>query len=131
MLESPIEVEFKRQFNKWAVGYDIPWSYLKYTVPGRRGWPDRMLLWGVEEIIWIEWKRPNKEPEPLQAHIHGLLREMGFDVRWYDDWRIAMEEVTAKISSKIRTDPRYGAYRKERRNAPLPSPWKGKDRNRS
>lgn len=106
MLESGIESAFGRRLCDFAQeelkhkGFDA--AYLK--IQGARGWPDRLVIWGhfdgPANYIWIEWKRPGEKPRPMQLHIHKILRAMGADVRVYDDWRIALEEITEEIRTK-------------------------------
>ncbi len=46
-----------------------------------RGWPDRMVLWPVGVVEFVELKRPvGGRFEPLQLRTHDTLRKMGFTV---------------------------------------------------
>jgi hypothetical protein len=53
---------------------------VKLTIWGRRGWPDYLFLYPVRRVLFVEFKRPGKEPRKLQEYIHGLLRKYGFEV---------------------------------------------------
>lgn len=44
------------------------------------GWPDLEIFPGKKVIFFIECKAPGKKADPLQEHIHGILREAGYEV---------------------------------------------------
>jgi hypothetical protein len=65
----------------------------KFVSPGRRGVPDRLVLFPVapehREIVsayvyFVETKAPGKKPRPEQEREIGRLRDMGFDVAVVD-----------------------------------------------
>lgn len=61
----------------------------KYTSPGRRGVPDR-LLWipnttPFPRVFYIEFKATGEEPTKLQLKEHERLRADGFTVYVCDD----------------------------------------------
>lgn len=41
------------------------------------GWNDVLILGPYRAICFIETKRPDKDPEKLQAHKHRLLKKLG------------------------------------------------------
>lgn len=126
--ETSYEKSFKKLILGWAEEQGIDLKYLKFTVPGQKGWPDRLILWGPEfRMLFIEWKRPGQRPEPLQEEIHRQLRAMGAEVQVHDNCRLALEEVTHYISSKARTDTWYGFDRGEQRDTLVSPPRKGQD----
>lgn len=104
-LERSAEVRFGNSLSRWAdeMGYDV--TYLKLTILGQRGWPDRLLLWPMQRALFIEWKAVGESPRPLQEHYHNILRAMGFEVRVYEDDRVALEEVKDLIAATARTSP--------------------------
>lgn len=57
---------------------------------GRRGAPDRLVLFGSRAkilkpvCIWVELKRPGEKPEPHQAREHERLRDAGMRVAVID-----------------------------------------------
>lgn len=53
----------------------------KFTSPGRRSVPDRLVSLPGGRIVFVELKAPKKEPTPLQAKDHARRRALGFDVR--------------------------------------------------
>lgn len=62
---------------------------LKFTSPGRRGVPDRLVLRPVPEaarelvaqyVRFVELKRPGEKPRPEQVREHARLRALGFRV---------------------------------------------------
>lgn len=101
--ESAIESDFGVRICRWADAEGVELAYVKFT--GARGWPDRIVTWGTVDgpphLIWIEWKRPGEKPRPMQAHIHKQLRAMGHDVRIYDDYRLALEEIKAQVRATL------------------------------
>lgn len=57
----------------------------KFTSPGRRSVPDRLITMPGGRIIFVELKAPGKEPTENQAKDHARRRELGCDVRVIDD----------------------------------------------
>jgi hypothetical protein len=53
---------------------------LKWTIPGRKGPPDRIVLMPHCEIVFVETKAPNGRLEPWQYRFHKMLRRLGFRV---------------------------------------------------
>ena len=130
MLEKDIEAKFGEKLSSWAYEQNINVMYVKFS--GVKGWPDRIVTWGgpggPPHLIWIEWKRPNEEPRPLQLHIHKLLQGMGHDVRIYDDYRVALAEVQEEIRATLRADQGNETDCVLRGVAPIPPARKRKDR---
>ena len=52
----------------------------KWTSPGRRSVPDRIILGPERLIFFIEFKRPGEKPTKLQEAEHAELRKLGFSV---------------------------------------------------
>jgi hypothetical protein len=102
-LESRAETTFGQKISQWAAENKVNLAYVKFT--GAKGWPDRIVTWGrygvLPRMIWIEWKRRGERPRPLQMHIHQELRRMGHDVRVYDDWQLALDEIQAEIRATL------------------------------
>ena len=69
---------------------------IRINVTGRRGWPDYGYIWRGR-ICFIEFKVPGARPEPLQAHVHGILErawcpvlvidDVGRGKKALDDWK--------------------------------------------
>lgn len=57
----------------------------KFTSPGRRSVPDRLITMPNGVIVFVELKAPGKKPTPLQARDHERRRAMGCDVRVIDN----------------------------------------------
>lgn len=102
-LESKAETTFGHQISQWAIENGVNLAYVKFS--SSRGWPDRIVTWGrygsPPHMIWIEWKRKGEKPRPLQLHVHQELRRMGHDVKVYDDWKLALDEIKAEILSTL------------------------------
>ncbi len=52
----------------------------KFTSPGRRGVPDRIVLLPNGKIIFVECKSPSEKPRPDQLREHARLFALGFNV---------------------------------------------------
>jgi Holliday junction resolvase len=72
-LESTIQTAIRNQLI--ARGYMVT----KIALASQRGWPDLLALKNGR-TIFIEVKRPGKEPTPLQKLKHTELRRQGFAV---------------------------------------------------
>ena len=56
----------------------------KFTSPGRRSVPDRLVTMPGGQIIFVELKRPSAKPTDAQLKDHERRRAMGCDVRVID-----------------------------------------------
>lgn len=56
----------------------------KFSSPGRRHVPDRLVLWPERMPHFIELKAPGKNPTPGQLRDHARRRAMGLIVRVLD-----------------------------------------------
>ena len=79
MLERDIERAFVRRVER------LGGTCEKFTSPGRRSVPDRIVTMPDGVIIFVELKAPGKKPTPLQARDHKRRRAMGCDVRVIDN----------------------------------------------
>lgn len=57
----------------------------KFTSPGRRSVPDRLVTMPGGQIIFVELKRPGGKPTEAQLKDHAKRRELGCDVRVIDN----------------------------------------------
>lgn len=57
----------------------------KFTSPGRRSVPDRIVTMPNGQIIFVELKAPNKKPTDAQLKDHERRRALGCDVRVIDN----------------------------------------------
>jgi hypothetical protein len=83
----PLETELEKKVCRWAKQNGVLQSKLK--IEGRRGWPDRA-FWLPGGPLMIEFKRAGEEPTKLQHYIHTSLRKQGYDVRWTDNYEVAI-----------------------------------------
>jgi hypothetical protein len=67
---------------------------LKFTSPGRRSVPDRLVLAPHGHVFFVELKAPGKDATPAQAAEHARLRALGFRV-WVADGRPAVDAMLA------------------------------------
>jgi hypothetical protein len=56
----------------------------KFTSPGRRSVPDRIVTMPDGRIIFVELKKPGAKPTEMQMRDHAKRRAMGCDVRVID-----------------------------------------------
>lgn len=75
MLENPIEKAFVKRVK--ALGGMAE----KFTSPGRRSVPDRLVTLPGNRIIFVELKANGKDATPKQARDHKRRRDLGCDVR--------------------------------------------------
>lgn len=79
MLESAIEDSVR----KWALSHR--WVVIKFTPKGERGWMDRIFINRNGIHVWIEFKKPGEEPEPIQYFRIKQLRRQSCYVHWFDN----------------------------------------------
>jgi hypothetical protein len=53
---------------------------LKWTSPGRKGAPDRIVLMPGAHMVFVETKAPGGKLEPWQRRFHTMLWWLGFRV---------------------------------------------------
>jgi len=73
MLESQIKKICTRQLEAWG------WEVVHLIQTNKNGIPDTLILRNGR-VAFIEFKRPGKNPEPLQQYRHEKLRKQGFIV---------------------------------------------------
>ncbi len=56
----------------------------KWTSPGRRGVPDRILMFPGRRVYFVEMKAPGEVPDPSQRREHDRIMLMGHTVRVLD-----------------------------------------------
>ena len=98
-LEKDIEAAVGKALNYWSRTNHIKLSYLKLTIPGNRGYPDRLILAEGGKIIFLELKRAGELPRKLQVYTHDWLRSLGFPVLVCDNVEEAVREITCLIGS--------------------------------
>ena len=81
-------IRLEADVEKKVCGYAdrIKLIHIKLNVLGRRGWPDRLFLPPGGRPIFIEFKRPGENPEPLQEYRHEILRAAGYRVFVVDNY---------------------------------------------
>jgi len=105
--ESSIEESVGRRLSLYCLGEGIHFKFKKLT--GEAGEPDRQLMWEGANVLFVEFKRPGEVPRPLQVFRHQELRDMGFEVRVYDNADVAVEEIKAKIRASLGAGTGHGA----------------------
>ena len=75
--------------------------YNKYTSPGQRGVPDRILI-GHDSVTFIELKAPGGKPRKLQEKIIQKMREHGADVRIISTKQQCEDLIKEKIRNGVK-----------------------------
>lgn len=91
MEEQKIELYLKRQVES------IGGKAYKFTSPGVRGVPDRIVILPGGKIFFIELKAPGKKLRPLQEAIHKQLIKLGCNVLTIDS-----KEMVDRFIEKVR-----------------------------
>lgn len=55
----------------------LGWGCYKFTSPGRRNVPDRIVIAPGGAVVFVELKAPGKRPTTGQAREHERLRALG------------------------------------------------------
>jgi hypothetical protein len=76
--ESQVEAAFVRRVKS------LGGQALKFVSPGRRGVPDRLVLWPGGRAEFVELKAPGKKATLQQMREHERLRRLGFKVTVLD-----------------------------------------------
>lgn len=77
------ESKVEKRCRDYAMGRG--WWVSKFTAPGKNAVPDRLFIRnGV--VLFVEFKRPTKEPTKQQLHRHKEMREHGANVIWTDNF---------------------------------------------
>lgn len=79
MLENRVEKALVKRVK------DLGGMCEKFTSPGRRSVPDRLVTLPGGRIIFVECKAPGKEPTITQQRDHKRRRLLGCDVRVIDN----------------------------------------------
>lgn len=79
MLEKDIEKAFVKRIK------ELGGMAEKFTSPGRRAVPDRIVTMPGGQIIFVELKAPGKKPTDAQLRDHKRRRDLGCDVRVIDN----------------------------------------------
>ena len=74
-----LEKAIEKQACKWAESNG--WLHYKMNVLGQRGWPDRVFI-KKGKVLYVEFKAPGKEPNPLQTYRLNSLRMKGVSAFW-------------------------------------------------
>lgn len=93
---SKSEAEIQSEFLKRA--RDRGWTADKYENKSRRGGPDTLCYRSIRRrliTVWIEFKCFGEEPKEQQLKRHADMREVGWDVAWFDN----LEDALAYLDS--------------------------------
>lgn len=111
-VEAGIETRAKKALAAWCSARRIEHYYLKLTILGFRGWPDRLILWSGGGIMFVEWKAPNGEFEPLQPYVHQLLKRLGFIIEVHNNVDEFMGSITSRMEATRASSKGHETHRK-------------------
>ncbi|MBQ9704538.1 MAG: VRR-NUC domain-containing protein [Clostridia bacterium] len=97
MLEKDIE----RKLHKGVKALKHGALCLKFESPGFSGVPDRMILLPGEKVIFVETKKPGEKERARQEYVHGLFRDLGFEVYSTVDNKAYVEEILGRCKEVI------------------------------
>ena len=126
-LEKDIEAAVGRKIWQMSKSGNVPIHYLKLTILGNRGWPDRLVLWPNRGILFIEFKRPGEQPRKLQEFVHAAIRKLGFDVEVHDNVDRAVESIQTHMAATSGTGSWYAVDSERARHEALLASWEGQD----
>lgn len=91
MLEQKVEAHLVKRMK------EIGGECYKWSSPGNRGVPDRICIFPNGIIVFVELKKPRKEPTKLQALVGRRLQEL------YQSWTWAntIERVDSIVESHL------------------------------
>jgi len=92
MLESTLERRLVREVKR--IGGLAP----KWTAPGNRGVPDRIVLLPGGRTVYVEMKAPGRKLTPLQERWADILRGLGHRVYMLDSVE-AIDAFIAEVSA--------------------------------
>jgi hypothetical protein len=72
---------------------------MKLSIDGQNGWPDRMFLIPGGRPLFIEFKKPGEEPEPLQKKRHRYLRKQGYHVEVCTTFNTALGHIIRAVDA--------------------------------
>lgn len=90
LLEKDIENRLVQQCRKRG------WKAEKFTSPGRRSVPDRIVTKNGGSVFFVEAKRPGEKPTPNQRKDHEARRAMGSRVYVVDTF----ESITSVLETE-------------------------------
>ena len=80
-------MKLERELEKEVTNYARKVGILsfKFTSPGRRGVPDRILI-GPGGTVFLELKREGEKPTKLQRHYIDAINDSGGTALWADNF---------------------------------------------
>lgn len=93
MLEKQVENRLIQELKK------LDCECWKFTSPGRRGVPDRLVICPGRWVEFVEAKQPGGKPKPIQRFVHRLLLQFGFRV-WIIDTYEDVDEFVKHLKNR-------------------------------
>jgi hypothetical protein len=99
--ESEIEEETaRRALNELGI------FSIKIKSAQEKGYPDREFLIPGGKPLFIEFKRPDEEPEPYQRMVHMRLRHFGYEVQVHTSIESALRAIAAAKREGLKLEQR-------------------------
>jgi hypothetical protein len=81
---------------RWAKEHGI--LCVRVTPKGDKGWPDCIfVIPSTGRVIWMEFKAPGKQPEPIQTYRHRQLKEAKQHVYLVDEKSVGISILKAEL----------------------------------
>lgn len=97
MRETTIENRFRYEVRKKGIA-------IKFTSPGNRGVPDRLVILPRGRTLYVELKAPGKKLDPLQKRWARILRSLGHSVYMIDSLE-AVDRFIAEVTTPSKPSP--------------------------
>lgn len=91
---------------RWAKQHGIGHMRMAFRPGVRQGVPDDMFMLGNGVAVWVEFKRPGKQPTPLQLARLDELARRGFLAFWTDNAADAIELLSRARDTVLMIDVR-------------------------
>lgn len=90
----------ERDIQAKVVGYARAHSVICRKLDFGEGWPDYLMLY-KGRVLFMEFKGAGGRLQPLQGHVHAVLRKTGFDVLLIDSVVEGQAEVDAFVGTDV------------------------------
>lgn len=91
------EAKVRNPVVKWAKAQGILHQRQSYRPGVKQAFPDDVFLLPGGRPYYIEFKRPGKQPTPLQQHRIDSLKEIGYDADYFDNTQTAIAALEKAI----------------------------------
>lgn len=82
------ESRLEEQARSYAAGHKIPAKSFRFKFLGYRGGKDCVFFPQDTEVLWVEFKNPNRKGivSAMQIHVHKTITDLGHTVHVIDNF---------------------------------------------